>query len=217
MKSTPRSSYTDEITDEKLLEHLLRYSQGSPDKTARQLLSSLGNIANVIDAPPRMLTEQYALSKETVELIRLVSEVQRRYLLIRSRSEMYLRDRTSIAQYLMPLFTGQTEEVLYLLSLNGAHMVLGCTRMNNGNTERVELDPRTLISEAIQKKASYVVLAHNHPAGTLSPSSDDIRTTNAVRDLLEPLKITLLDHIIFANDSYLSMRECGYFHFYSHS
>jgi len=92
-------------------------------------------------------------------------------------------------------------------------MVLGCTRLNNGNLSRIDLDIRSLIRDAIDKNASYVVLAHNHPSGMGSPSPEDINTTNAVRDLLSPLGITLLDHMIFANDNYLSMRECGYFLF----
>ena len=213
MKRIPRSSPIDKISDEMLLAHLLRYCESEPAEKARQLLSAMGNIANIIDAQPGALAEGYSLSEEASELIRLVAELQRRYLLVRSRSDLYLKDRVSVAQYLMPLFTGATEEVIYLLSLNNARMVLGCTKLNTGNTDQVNLNLRTLVSDAMQKNATYIVLAHNHPAGMVTPSSDDIQTTNALRELLDPLNITLLDHIIFANDSYLSMRECGYFRF----
>ena len=218
MKANPlsansRSSNIDEVTDGELLELLLQYCGAASVSKAQELLMNAGNIANLLDAPPTLLAERHGLDDKTVTLIRLVSELHRRYLLIRSRSDVFLRVHTAIARYLMPLFAGEKSEILYLLSLNGARMVLGCTRLNNGNLNRVDLDIRSLIRDAIDKNASYVVLAHNHPSGMGAPSSEDINTTNAVRDLLTPLGITLLDHMIFANDNYLSMRECGYFLF----
>ncbi len=213
MKDIRRSSPFDKISDEILLERLLRRCEPNPREKAHLLLTEMGSIANVIDAQPEDLADLCSLSGESVELIHLVAELQRRYLLVRSRSDLYLKDRVSIAQYLMPLFAGESEEVIYLLSLNNARMVLGCTKLNTGNIDQVNLSLRTLVSDAMQRNATHIVLAHNHPAGMVSPSSEDIQTTNALRELLRPLHITLLDHIIFANDSYLSMRECGYFHF----
>lgn len=218
MKANPlsansRSSNIDEVTDGELLELLLQYCGAASVRKAQELLMNAGNIANLLDASPMLLADRHGLDDKTVTLIRLVSELHRRYLLIRSRSDVFLRDHAAIARYLMPLFAGEKSEILYLLSLNGARMVLGCTRLNNGNLSRIDLDIRSLIRDAIDKNASYVVLAHNHPSGMGSPSPEDINTTNAVRDLLSPLGITLLDHMIFANDNYLSMRECGYFLF----
>ena len=213
MKDIRRSSPFDKISDEILLERLLRRCEPNPREKAHLLLTEMGSIANVIDAQPEDLAALCSLSGESVELIHLVAELQRRYLLVRARSDLYLKDRVSIAQYLMPLFAGESEEVIYLLSLNNARMVLGCTKLNTGNIDQVNLSLRTLVSDAMQRNATHIVLAHNHPTGMVSPSSEDIQTTNALRELLRPLHITLLDHIIFANDSYLSMRECGYFHF----
>ena len=210
LSAKPRSSVNDETSDDKLLELLLRYCGPESAQKSQDLLNSSGNIANLLDAPAKELTDQYGLDKETVTLIRLVAELHRRYLLIRSRSDTILRDHTSIAQYLMPLFAGETSEVLYLLSLNGARMVLGCTKLNSGNLDQVNLNIRTLVKDAIDKNASYIVLAHNHPSGLGTPSTDDIHTTSSIRELLTPLGITLLDHLIFSNDNYLSMRECGY-------
>ena len=206
----PRTSTIDEASDEKLLELLLCYSEPEAAKKAQELLAGFGNIANLLDATSKELVDRHTLDRGTVNLIRLVSMLHRRYLLIRSRTEVILQDHTAIAQYLMPLFSGETTEVLYLLSLSGARMVLGCTKLNSGSLEQVNVHIRTLVKDAIDKNASYIVLAHNHPTGLQRPSTDDISTTSTVRELLMPFGITLLDHIIFSNDNYLSMRECGY-------
>ncbi len=213
LSANSRSSINDEASDGELLELLFRYCGAGSVQKVQELLKGFGNIANLLDAPAKLLSDRYCLDDETVSLIRLVAELHRRYLLIRSRSDVFLRDHAAIARYLMPLFAGEKSEILYLLSLNGARMVLGCTKLNNGDIDRVDLNIRSLIRDAIDKNASYVVLAHNHPSGLGSPSSDDIHTTNSVRELLSPLGITLLDHMIFSNDNYLSMRECGYFLF----
>lgn len=205
------ASTGDHIPDEELLEYLLRYCDPDPAQKSQELLETFGNLANLLDAQVEDLEATALLDKSSVALVRLVSELHRRYLLIRSRSDQYLKDHTAIAQYLMPLFAGEQQEVIYLLSLNSARMVLGCTRLAQGNVGQVNLSVRALVKDALQKNASCIVLAHNHPSGLASPSQSDIHTTFSLRDMLEPLDITLLDHIVFSNDSYLSMRECGYF------
>lgn len=198
------------MTDEHLLEYLLRYSDPESGLHAKELLNTFGNLAEVLDASAKDLEEMGSLNPESIALIRLVSEFYRRYLLIRSRSDLLLKDRTDIANYLMPLFAGEKTEVAYLLSMNSARMVMSCTKLSTGNESRVNLDFKLLVKEALRLSPKYIVLAHNHPTGLAGPSQDDIYTTSVVRDLLKPMDITLLDHMVFTNDTYISMQECGY-------
>ena len=211
MKDIRRSSPFDKISDEILLERLLRRCEPNPREKAHLLLTEMGSIANVIDAQPEDLADLCSLSGESVELIHLVAELQRRYLLVRSRSDLYLKDRVSIAQYLMPLFAGESEEVIYLLSLNNARMVLGCTKLNTGNIDQVNLSLRTLVSDAMQRNATHIVLAHNHPSGIAVPSMPDIVTTRRMGAALGAVDITLEDHIVVAGRDYVSLVQSGYY------
>ncbi len=206
----PISFSGDSMTEENLLDYLLRYSDPASDLHAKELLNTFGNLAEVLDANVKDLEEIGTLNQESLALIRLVSEIHRRYLLIRSRSDLFLKDRTDIANYLMPLFAGEKNEVAYLLSMNGARMVIGCTKLSSGSEDRVNLDFKYLVKEAIRLSPKYIVLAHNHPAGLAGPSQEDIYTTSVVRDLLKPMDITLLDHMVFTSYTYISMQECGY-------
>ncbi len=201
----------DQLSQEELLELLLRYCEEEPESQAQALLSHYGNLANLLDSRVEDMQVYSKLSTDGIALVRLVTELHRRYLLIRSRTDHYLKDSTAIAQYMLPLFSGEQDEVVYLLCLNGARMVLGCTKIAQGVVDSAHLSFRTLVKEALQRNASAVVLAHNHPTGLPSPSEADIRTTLRLQELLSPMNISFLDHIIFSNDSYLSMRECGYY------
>ncbi|MBR6825799.1 MAG: JAB domain-containing protein [Oscillospiraceae bacterium] len=202
----------DELSQADLLTFLLCYCEKNPEETAHKLLEQTRNLANLLDADTEILRSCDSLSTAGLSLIRLVSELHRRYLLIRSRTERYLRDANSIAQYLLPLFTGEREEVVYLLCMDRARMVLGCSKLSRGDSDSAALPLRAVVREALVKDAGFVVLAHNHPTGSKTPSKIDIDTTLTLRAMLAPLGIELLDHIIYANDSFLSMEECHYYH-----
>ncbi len=201
----------DKLTEAQLLSYLLEYCEDHASEKAQQLLSQFGNLANLLDATPEELVMEPIASDRGISLLRLVSELHRRYLFIRSRTEVHMLDRTAIADYLTPLFAGAMEETVFLLSLDDSRRVLGCTQLAHGTPGSTYLPLRTLVKEALMKKASYVVLAHNHPSGIRTPSQEDIQSTLALHELLLPLDIRLLDHMIFTDSGYCSLVECGYY------
>lgn len=202
---------SDKLTDEHLLSYLLEYCEEQPSEKAQQILTRFGNLANLLDAVPADLKLDSFLSNRSITLLHLVSEFHRRYLFIRSRTEVRMLDHASIADYLAPLFAGVQEEAAFLLTLDDSKSVLSCTQLAIGTAEATFLPLRMLVKEALVKKASYVVIAHNHPSGARTPSKEDIQSTFALRDLLQPLDIRLLDHLIFTESGYCSLVECGYY------
>ncbi len=205
------TSVPDKLTDAQLLSHLLSYSETDPHKKAEILLVQHGNLANLLDSEADVLLKNQTITDKGISLVRLVSELHRRYLLIRSRTELFLSDSEAIARYLMPLFAGERDETLYLLSLDGSRRVLGCDKLSHGDTNSVHLPLRALLKEALLKEASSIVLAHNHPSGIGYPSEEDIMTTEILKRMLEPLDISLLDHLVFFDDRHFSMVEYGYY------
>ena len=71
------------------------------------------------------------------------------------------------------------------------------------------IHPREVFSDPISRRATAVVLAHNHPSGILSPSKEDIATTTRLAESGELLGIRVIDHLIFSNKSYFSFKEHG--------
>ena len=202
----------DILTDAELLELLLRFALPAEKAqwTARTLLEHFSCIEAVLNATADDLRVVDGMEEEALILLRLVPELQRRYFLSRSAKETYLTDTNAYGNFLLPYFYGAKEEWVYLLALDGAGKVLSCRALGEGGINSANVPTRKLVQEAVNCGATAVVLAHNHPSGIALPSKADIALTLRLKDTLDILDILLLDHIVVADDDYISMRESGY-------
>lgn len=95
------------------------------------------------------------------------------------------------------------EEMIAFFLDRSSHTV-GYVRIGSGNLAGICFDKRTLLVAALNCNASGVIIAHNHPSGNATPSSEDKRLTTELKDALALLEIVLLDHLIITKDHYLS-------------
>ena len=100
-------------------------------------------------------------------------------------------------------------EKMIMLTLNTQHQVVGCFEVARGTVDESAIYPREIATRALLTNAKAVILAHNHPSGSLTPSKADINVTNKVKDILKMLDINLLDHIIVAHEKTYSMADNG--------
>ena len=70
---------------------------------------------------------------------------------------------------------------------------------------------RSVVETALRFNAAHVVLAHNHPNGVALPSEEDLHTTDRLYNALAGVTVHLVDHIIVADNDYVSMADSGYF------
>jgi DNA repair protein RadC len=108
----------------------------------------------------------------------------------------YLRARTSNKQ-----------EHFLCASLNGAQELLEIRTVTVGLLDRVEIHPREVFADPLTDRAAAVLLAHNHPAQRLDPSEADLNVTSQLIAAGRLLGIQVIDHIIFNDTGYFSMRE----------
>ena len=101
------------------------------------------------------------------------------------------------------------QEHFICISLNGAREVIAVRTVSVGLVDKSPVHPREVFADPITDRASAIILAHNHPAGTLSPSKADIETTRRLKDAGELMGICVLDHIIFNHNGYYSFLEHG--------
>ena len=101
------------------------------------------------------------------------------------------------------------QEHMICILLNGALEVMATEVVSIGLVNRTVVHPREVFAEAVRLRATAVVVAHNHPSGNLTPSTDDLEVTSVLRRAGELLGIQLADHIIFSSDGYHSMAENG--------
>lgn len=207
-KNLPRTP--DSISDAELLALLLQFTRDDAKELADRILAQFPTVADVMEAEKQDLAAVEGMDEDTVLLLRLVPELHRRYFLSRSRRETRLTDSHDYGSYLLPYFYGVRDETVYLLLLDGAGRVINCRLLEKGSVSSANVPIRRLVQEALTANAAAVVLAHNHPAGIALPSKEDVEITLRLRDALEVMDIVLLDHIVVADDDFVSMRDSGY-------
>ena len=200
----------DGLTDEELLELLLSFSSEEPQKLTQNILKEYPTVAQLMEASAKDLAQMEGMEQESVLLLRLVPELHRRYFLSRSHVESRLKDSHDFGHYLLPYYYGARDEMVYLLLLDGVGKVINCRMVGHGSVNSANVPIRRLVQDALTANASGVVVAHNHPNGIALPSQEDISATVFLRDTLDALDILLVDHIIIADDDFVSMRESGY-------
>lgn len=101
------------------------------------------------------------------------------------------------------------QEHFICITLNGAGEILGNRIITQGLLNHSLVHPREVFADAITDRAASVICVHNHPSGSLEPSSQDIAITSQLRDAGALIGIQLIDHIIVSKKGHLSLRERG--------
>lgn len=105
----------------------------------------------------------------------------------------------------------EPEEHVYMIALNMKCKPIGLFEVSHGSFNASMIDNKSVLARALLCGASAIIVAHNHPSGTLEPSEADIKSTKDLIKAAEIIGMPLLDHVIIANNSYTSLREQGYF------
>jgi DNA repair protein RadC len=110
---------------------------------------------------------------------------------------------------LLQHFSDRKQEHFLAVSINGANEVLRVRVVSIGLIDRSPVHPREVFADALTDRASGIIVAHNHPSGSLEPSPSDIEATKQIKQAGEIVGIELLDHIIFNRKGYFSFLEEG--------
>ncbi len=199
------------------LELLLFFSipRRDTNPVAHALLDRFQTLAGVLDAPIEELRQVKGVGDSTAMLLKLVPQLARQYQMSRSSVQYVLDTTTKAGDYLVPYFFGERDEVVYLLCLDAMCRVLGCRKLFSGGLNAASVSPRKIVEAAIACNATSVVLAHNHTSGVALPSKEDENVTRVLYRALDAVDILLADHIIVADDDFVSMADNGFFEEFS--
>lgn len=212
MRRQLKNSGMDSLSDIQVLEVLLYYAspRGDTNPTAHALLKRFGSLDGVFAAPEDELLKIPGVGPSAMQLLKLVPQVARRCLMSRG-SQMQVLDTTNkCGRYLLPYFHCAAEETIYLLCLDAKCKVLDCVLVHRGGVNVASIATRKIVKAALDANATTVVLSHNHPSGVALPSNEDQQTTVALHKALNAVGIVLADHIVVADDDFVSMRDDGF-------
>jgi DNA repair protein RadC len=98
-------------------------------------------------------------------------------------------------------------ESVFILLLNTVNKTIGYAKISQGGISGTVVDPKIVAKYAVESLSSKIILAHNHPSGSLTPSSADISITERIKNGLAILDIKLIDHIILTKEGYYSFAD----------
>ena len=196
------NGFSDATPPHKILEMLLFYSIPRKDtnKIAHALLNRFGSISGVVNATPTELMSVDGIGENSIALIKLLIPVFRHYKSSSVEKGNAPASMNSICDYIMAKYIGFTKEIFAVTSFNAKGEIVGFDTLNSGDVAYVSLSTRNFVEKVLERKATSVVISHNHPTGTALPSPSDVETTKRIATLLATLNITLLDHIIVSNE-----------------
>ncbi|GGG95950.1 RadC family protein [Pedobacter zeae] len=112
-----------------------------------------------------------------------------------------------VYRYLHQTFANLNHEEFWILLLNRSNRVIGKFLISKGGQAGTVADPKIIFKTALENNAANIVLAHNHPSGSLKPSESDDKLTRDMVASGNLLSLYVVDHLIFANDRYYSYRD----------
>ncbi len=138
-----------------------------------------------------------------------VLELARRAMAQRLQEREVFADPQAVKHYVQLHLANKAHEVFAVLFLDSQNKLLAMEEMFRGTLTQTSVYPREVVLRALHHQAAAVVLAHNHPSGTVQPSRADEMLTQTLKTTLALIDVRVLDHVIVAPGESLSMAERG--------
>ena len=193
--------------DYELLEYLLFVTNPRKDTKplAKELIRIFGSLSAVLYADYGELRRVPGVGDLTAHLLSNVLHIVMRAEYSRFEHPCRITTAADTARYMYARFLGRTKEVLLMTSLNINDEVIQTDEIAAGSVDSAPFDLVKLLRIADRNGAKKIILAHNHPGGTLGFSDADIESTARVIECCNLTGYTFNDHLIFVGNRYISM------------
>ncbi len=197
--------------DYEVVELVLSYAIARKDTKpiAKELMNRFKTISGVLDADSKELKSVSGVSEHTALFLKLLKDIAVLYLENGLHGKDLLSSSEQVFDYLKVSLKGCVDEEFKTIFLNGRNQLVAVEALQIGTVNRSAIYPRKIVERALYHHAVGVIIAHNHPAGTLTPSKEDCAVTKSIKDALKTVEISLLDHIIIGGNDYFSFKSKG--------
>ena len=197
--------------DYEVLELLLGYAIPRRDvkPLAKELLRQFKSIKRVLDAPLDRLQEIVGMGPQSAQFLKLCRELLVLYLGQPDRQRLAVTSPEQIGELCRSRLEGLSEEQFLVFFLDNRHRLIASEVMHRGTVDMSVVYPREVMTRALLHRAAALLVAHNHPGGSLTPSADDLKITQDLKQAAATLGIRLLDHLIIAGCQVVSLKESG--------
>lgn len=189
-----------ELPDRALEDFLLAGARGIPPQ-ANWLCT---------EAPPRHVAVPERRQVALQGLMQCANELLRRQgIKALQQSPLCVNSPTLLREYLIRHFHGYEAEAFVVLFLDSQHRLIAVKELFRGTLTQTSVYPREIVKHALALNAGAVILAHNHPSGSVEPSRADEFLTLSLKAALSLVDVRVLDHIVVGGSTALSFAERG--------
>ncbi len=176
---------------------------------AEGMLNQLGGVPGLLQADDKRLRRIRGLGPAKRAELLAVTELARRGLLGQLREAPVFNAPQRAKDYLQLQIGALPHEVFCVLFLDAQHRLIVCEELFRGTLTQTSVYPREVVKQALLHNAASVVLAHNHPSGTLEPSRADELLTQSLKSSLQLVDVRVLDHFVVSHTGVMSFAERG--------
>jgi DNA repair protein RadC len=190
--------------------------RGNTNEIAHRLLEQCGSLYGVLTADVEELTKVEGVGNRAAQFLHdlcpILGCVER--CMMRENQHKHSMDLSTaeaMGKYAKTLFYGKLNEAFYMVSLNKKLQAYRFDKISDGNADETPVYIQQVVKLALRTNAYAVLITHNHPAGTLTPSRADLDTTVSLHGAMDAVGISLLDHIIVGGGDVVSLKQMGLF------
>lgn len=177
---------------------------------SKRILASVGNNLNELGRlSVKQLMRFKGIGEAKAVTIAAALEIGRRRRGEEAQHIDKIRSSSDAFELLQPLLGELGHEEFWILYLNNANKVLHRAQLSKGGLTGTLVDVRIVMKQALELGAVALILAHNHPSGTLRPSQEDRNITGKLKRASEALDVKVLDHLIITQKDYYSFADEG--------
>ena len=199
------------LSDAELLAVFLRV--GVAGKSAvdlgREMTQHFGSLNALFAASLNDFSAIHGLGPAKFAQLQAVLELGRRSLAEELESGNSFNSPAAVKQYLQLLLMNKPHESFLVLFLDVKNRLICADELFRGTLSHTSVYPREVVKAALSHNAASVMLAHNHPSGTVEPSSADLNLTHTLKQALDLVGVRVLDHFIVAGTRVYSFAEHG--------
>ncbi len=196
------------IGDEELLSIVL--GTGVRDRpalaVASELVKTSGSVATLSRASPHELAQVTGVGAARAARIAAAFELGRRAIASEQRRTVLARPE-DVFGIVSPRVAGVSQELFFVIGVDIRNGLLDVVEVARGSVHAVEVHPREVFRPLVRMAAAGAVLAHNHPSGDPTPSSEDIALTRRLRAVGDVVGIPIVDHVVVGDGRWRSIAE----------
>ena len=185
-------------------------AQRSAINLAEELIATYKDLRGIARASVAEIAGCHGIGPAKAVQLKAAFELGRRVLTSSPVQLPAIKSPQDVFELLKACFQDLDREHFKVVHLNTKNHVLKVETTAIGILSSSPVHPREVFKEAIRMSSAGVVLAHNHPSGDPTPSRDDLLLTSRLREAGEILGISVIDHVIFGDNKYVSLKERGH-------